>query len=434
MKKEIKIGVVGLWHLGCVLCAAWSKVGFQVIGFDYSKDLINNLNKNKPPIFEPHLEEFLSHARKKNKLIFTNEMQLLRKCDFVFLAYDTPVLDNDESDIAPLKNTIEDLKEILSDETVVIISSQTPVGTCQRFRVQLQKKNPTIELVYSPENLRLGEAIECYLNPERIIIGAESEMALSKTVSLFSKIQAEIITMNITSAEMVKHAINAFLANSIVLANHLSDLCEISGANIFDVVKGVKADRRIGKYAYLSPGIGFSGGTLGRDLKVLANLNETSKQKAFLFKSLLKFNSERKEVILHKVTHLLDGELAEKTISVLGLTYKPGTSTLRRSLPLEIIKLLTQKGLKLKVYDPRANYEELDREPTFEICSSIDMAISESDLILLLTEWNEFRDYDWKKGATLVREKKLFDTKNFLYDMELDKKGFEYFGVGFLSR
>jgi len=433
MEREIRIGIVGLWHLGCVLSAAWSKLGFRVIGFDYSKDLINNLNRNQPPIFEPNLEEILMHARERGKLNFTNEIQLLKDCDFIFLAYDTPVLDNDESDLTPLQRAIDNLGDVMKDGGVVIVSSQTPVGTCQRFRTHLQKKNPTIELVYSPENLRLSEAIECYLNPGRIIIGAESETALSKIVALFNEIPAEIITMNIASAEMVKHAINAFLANSIVFANHLADLCEVSGANILDVIKGIKTDARIGQKAYLSAGIGFSGGTLGRDLKVLAKLNEISGQRAFLYEALLKFNSERKNVIVSKVMYLLNGKLSEKTISGLGLTYKPGTSTLRRSLPLEIVKLLAEKGAKLKVYDPKANYEELNEELPFKICNSIDEAILESDLILLLTEWDEFKEYDWAKGATLVRDKKFFDTKNFLYHIGLSQKGYHYFGIGLIN-
>lgn len=434
MEKEIRIGIVGLWHLGCVLSAAWSKLGFKVIGFDYSINLINKLNQIQPPIYEPNLEKTLKLSIEKSKLSFTNDIKLLRDCDFTFLAYDTPVLDNDESDLTPLQNAVDDLGNILKDGAIVVVSSQTPVGTCLRFRAHLQKKNSKIELVYSPENLRLGEAIKCYLKPGRIIIGAESEIAMSKTIDLFNEIQAEIITMNIPSAEMVKHAINAFLANSIVFANHLSDLCTVTGANILDVIKGVKTDTRIGQKAYLSPGIGFSGGTLGRDLQVLARINKNSKQRAFLFESILKFNAERKNVILDKVINLLDGELSDKIISVLGLTYKPGTSTLRRSLPLEIVKLLSQKGAIIKVYDPKANYKELNEELSFKICHSIDEAIAESHLIILLTEWNEFKEYNWEKGLTLPKDKKFFDTKNFLYDLRLSKIGYHYSGMGFQSK
>ncbi len=430
MQKKVKIGVVGLWHLGCVLSAAWSKLGFKVTGFDYSKQLIDDLNLNRPPVFEPHLKETLMNSKKENKLDFTDEIKLLGECDFIFLAYDTPVLDNDDSDLAPLERAIGDMGNVLKGGAVVIVSSQTPVGTCEKFRADLKKKNPTAELVYSPENLRLGEAINCYLNPGRIIVGAESETAVSKTVLFFSDIKAEIITMSLVSAEMVKHAINSFLANSIVFANHLADLCEVSGADILDVVKGVKSDERIGQKAYFSAGIGFSGGTLGRDIQVLSKLNKASGQRAFLYESLLRFNSDRKNIILNKISALLAGDFGGKTISVLGLTYKPGTSTLRRSLPLEIVELLVQKGAKLKAYDPMANYEELDNKPLFQICASIDEAISESDLVVLLTEWNEFKKYDWEKGARLMRNKNFFDAKNFLCDMELYNKNYRYSGIG----
>jgi len=431
MVNQSKIGVVGLWHLGCVISAAWSKLGLPVVGFDYSQDLIENLNKHKPPIFEPHLQETLASSLAAGRLQFTTKIEMLKDCDFVFLAYDTPVLDDDTSDLSPLKKAIGDLTNVMKNDSVVIVSSQTPVGTCCAFRELLQKSNPSVELVYSPENLRLGEAIECYLKPGRVIVGADSQKAASKAAQLFGLLDTEIITMALASAEMVKHAINAFLADSIVFANHLADLCEVSGANILDVVKGVKSDKRIGKGAYLSAGIGFSGGTLGRDLQVLAKLNKSSRQKAFLYESIHQFNSERKKIIVEKIARIVGSTLQNKTISLLGLTYKPGTSTLRRSLPLEIAELLSQKGARLKVYDPQADFGELKGRLPFEICSSIDDVLLDSDIAVLLTEWDEFKKYPWDKAAEKMRQRKLFDPKNFLYDLRLGNAGFDYFGVGF---
>ena len=434
MATRTKIGVVGLWHLGCVLSAAWSKMRLEVVGFDYDSDLIDNLNMSKPPIFEPWLPETLDESKAKGRLVFTDQIMTLKDCNFVFLAYDTPVLDNNESDLNLLRKAITDLGKVLSDGSVVVVSSQTPVGTCRTFRASLQDCNPTLELVYSPENLRLGEAIACYLKPGRIIIGADSQDAALKAVALFSRLDTEIITMSTASAEMVKHAINAFLANSIVFANHLADLCEVSGADILDVVRGAKSDERIGGKAYLSVGIGFSGGTLGRDLKVLAELNRSSGQKAFLYESILKFNADRKSLIVDKVNQILGGTVRDKTISVLGLTYKPNTSTLRRSLPLEIVELLVQKGAKLKVFDPKADYSKLTKQPLFEISSSIDEALSDSDLVMLLTEWEQFRKYRWEDSAKLMKQNNIFDPKNFLCDMRLGDKGYKYVGVGLVGR
>jgi len=431
MQNNTEIGVVGLWHLGCVLSAAWSKLGFRVTGFDYKKDLISDLRRNKPPIFEPGLEEEIKISSKAENLLFTDRIENLKDCSFVFLAYDTPVLDNDECDLGLLEKAIRDLCDVLANHSIVIASSQTPVGTCSKFRDLLQRKNPTLELVYSPENLRLGSAIDCYLKPGRIILGSDSKSASVKSASLFSNIPAEIITMSIASAEMVKHGINAFLANSIVFTNHLADLCEAAGANIVEVVRGLKSDERIGQKAYLSAGIGFSGGTLGRDLKVLAALNKTCSRSALLFESLYEFNADRKKIIIDKVTELLDGRPAGRTVAVLGLTYKPGTSTLRRSLPLQIVELLINKGAEVKAYDPKANYQELEKQPPFRICRTIDEAISGSDLALILTEWKEFRDYDWGRAVQLMKKRRVFDAKNLLIELGLSEKGYKYVGIGF---
>lgn len=431
MKSEqTTIGICGLWHLGCVLCGAWTKLGFRVIGFDPEKSRVAKLSKGQPPLFEPGLEQTLVAGLHEKRLRFTDDIGDLHACDFIFIAFDTPVSEQDECDLSPLEKAIDGLADTVQDGTTVIVSSQTPVGTCFRFRMQLQRANRETELVYSPENLRLGQAIECYLKPGRIILGAESDVAKNRATDLFKVIGAQIIPMNLASAEMVKHAINSFLANSIVFANHLADLCEVCGADILDVVGGMKSEERIGQKAYLSPGIGFSGGTLGRDLRVLSGLGAKRGGKPTIYDAILEFNADRKNVIVDHVVRLLDGEARGKTIAILGLTYKPGTSTLRRSLPLEIAQLLVRTGARVKAYDPRADYGELDAAPEFETCSSIDDALRESDLAVLLTEWPEFRGFDWEAGGKLMRQMRIFDAKNFLVSAQLSAKGFQYSGVG----
>lgn len=431
MKSNVKIGVVGLWHLGCVLSAAWSKLGFDVTGFDYSKELISDLGSGRPPVYEPDLEKVMGQCIKDGRLRFTNEIGLLKDRDYVFLAYDTPVLDNDDSDLSILYKAINDLGGVLKDDAIVIVSSQTPSGTCNKFRTILQQKKSGLELVCSPENLRLGEAIECYLKPGRIILGADTDGAMKKASDLFRIIQSEIISMNIVSAEMVKHAINSYLATSITFANHLADLCDVSGANIFDVVSGAKSDPRIGSKAYLSAGIGFSGGTLGRDLKVLENLNNLSNKRADIFESIYKFNFERKFSILGKIRDLSNGDLASKKVGVLGVTYKPGTSTLRRSMPLEIIRLMLQEGADVSVYDPKANYDECPKDVRFEIAGSVGEVMSASKLVVLFTEWPEFRSVEWSGYLNNKAPQTIFDTKNYLAGLDLPRIGYNYFGVGY---
>lgn len=417
-----KIGIFGLWHLGCVLTAAWSKLGNQVIGFDYNPETIKNLNNSKAPLFEPFLNETISNSINDGLLTFTDDIFELDECDYVFISYDTPVDDNDESDTTILTKSIDDLKKVLKNGAIIIISSQSPVGFCSELRNILKDHNSTLELAYSPENLRLGEAIKCYLDPERIILGTANKETEEKCLELFGQIDAEFLSMSLESAEMVKHGINSFLATSITFANHLSDICSENGANIQDVIRGVKSDPRIGKKAYLAPGIGFSGGTLGRDLKVLKKKNGNGYAK--LFGQIHDYNKERKHSIINKLGKQF-GDLKDKRIGVLGLTYKPGTSTLRRSLPLEIIDIMIEKGAKVMAFDPKADYNELTEAPKFIISHSITHTVLNSDFVVLMTEWQEFKDYDW----WTFKEIPLFDTKNFLDGDKLKKQGVKYYSI-----
>ncbi|RJR07485.1 nucleotide sugar dehydrogenase [Candidatus Parcubacteria bacterium] len=427
--KQVKIGVVGLWHLGCILCSAWSKLGNRVIGFDYDSSLINNLRQAIPPLFEPDLAESIRRSFDEKSLSFSDEIQSLSECDFIFLSYDTPVLDDDSSDTSILEKAVKDIAQVMKKQSVIIVSSQSPVGFCSLLRGNLKEIDDSFDLAYSPENLRLGEAMQCYLNPGRIILGTVDQDTETKCKNLFSQIPAEILSMNLESAEMVKHGINSFLSMSIVFANHLSDICEATGARIDDVVKGMKTDPRIGPKAYMSPGIGFSGGTLGRDLKVLDQKNEDFKGQAVLFGLIHTLNQERKNVIVNKLERIV-GSLSGKSIGLLGLTYKPATSTLRRSLPLEIAELLILKNATVKVYDPKADFGELDKKPNFIIEPNIETLAKEADGLVLLTEWREFSQYDWERIPKTMRNAVFFDTKNYLNESIMCSAGFSYYAIG----
>lgn len=430
MKKSNKIGVIGLWHLGSVLCASWAKLGFQVVGFDYDKERVNRLSKGLPPVFEPNLGETVKKFVEKGTLNFSNSLEDLKDCDFILLSYDTPVSDNDSSDLTILEKSVNDIKNIMKDNSILIVSSQSPAGYCSVLRKKLQNHNGTLELAYSPENLRLGEAIDCYLNPGRIILGTANNNTEKRCRSLFENITDHIISMNLESSEMVKHGINSFLATSVVFANHLSDICEQTGANINDVIGGMKSDTRIGEKAYLSPGIGFSGGTLGRDLKVLGKFNKNFSGPAKLFSFIHETNLERKNTIKDKIIELLKNSGGEATVGVLGLTYKPGTSTLRRSLPLDIVNLLIDEEIKVKAYDPKADYSELSCNPKFIITNSIQEVSVDVDMLVLLTEWPEFKEFDWSDIKDSLSTNIIFDTKNCLNGALLKEKGFKYYSLG----
>ena len=424
-----KIGVIGLWHLGCIISVSWSKLDHKVFGFDYDAKRVNNLKDGIPPLYEPNLQESVKEGIEKKLLFFTSSIEDLADCDFIFLSYDTPVKDDDSSDTSILEKSIKDVRSIMKKDSIVIISSQSPVGYCEVLKKYLKEVNDSLDIAYSPENLRLGEAIECYLNPGRIILGTSDKQTEKRCLTLFNEITDQILTMGLESAEMVKHGINSFLAMSIVFANNLSDICEEKHARIDDVVRGLKSDPRIGAKAYLSPGIGFSGGTLGRDLIVLDEINNKTKGYAKLFGFIHNSNNERKNAIVDKVKKILNS-FEEKTVAVLGLTYKPGTSTLRRSLPLEIVDLLLKNNIKVNVFDPKADYSELNMKFNFLIKNSIEEVSLNADMLLLLTDWQEFKVFSWDSITKNLKSKIFYDTKNCLNEKKMKELGFKYYSIG----
>jgi UDPglucose 6-dehydrogenase len=431
MAENIRIGVVGLWHLGCVLSAAWSKLGKIVTGIDFDAELIANLAKGQPPIYEPELQETIQHNLAQKNLSFSTNPADLRGCKYVFLAYDTPVNDDDSSDISILERAIEKVGRHLDRETILIISAQLPAGTARKFRAQLQEFGNSLELVYSPENLRLGEAINCYLQPGHIVIGADKAEVGKSVAELFAPMQAECLFMNLPSAEMTKHGINSFLAASITLANQWADICTAVGADFSQVAAAMKFDPRIGKRAYLTPGIGFSGGTLGRDLQVLAGINQQMGGRSPIFGDIWQYNKSRIKVVATVAQEAL-GNLAGKTIALLGMTYKPGTSTLRRSLPLEVAADLVAKGVKIRAYDPKANWSEADLPENFQTFASVYEAVEGANLVVLLTEWAEFKSLDFSQILDKMSGNIFFDTKSFLQDQfsDLEALGFKVLSIG----
>ena len=429
--SEPKIGVVGLWHLGCVIAATWSKLGRVVRGIDFDEINVTNLSKGQPPIYEPELQDTIQASLEQGLLSFSKDPAHLKDCRFVFLAYDTPVRDDDSSDISLLEETIEAIASHLAPKTILIVSAQLPVGTARQFRNKLKAVDPSLEVVYSPENLRLGEAINCYLNPGHIVIGADEPQAGQAVAELFSPMQAECLFMNLPSAEMTKHGINSFLAASITLANQWADICTAVGADFAQVAAAMKCDPRIGKRAYLSAGIGFSGGTLGRDLQVLEGINQQIGDQSPIFGDIWQYNKARVKVV-GKVAEDALGNLQGKTITLLGMTYKPGTSTLRRSLPLEVAYDLVARGALIRAYDPKADWSEAQLPERFESFASVYEAVEKADLVVLLTEWPEFKSLDFseilkKMGGTI-----FFDTKSFLLERfeEMESLGFTVLSIG----
>lgn len=426
------IGVVGLWHLGCTIAACWADKGYPVRGIDSDDSVVLDLCKGQPPLFEPGLADSIKKNLDAGTLSFSTSLENVKGCPFVFVAYDTPVKEDDESDLTIIQDMVAEMAQFLDSGAIVIVSAQLPLGTARLLRAQLKKTDPSLELVYSPENLRLGQALRCYSQPGHIVIGADDVSAAEKVEKLFTPMNAVCLRMNLPSGEMTKHAINSFLATSITLANQWADLCEVSGAQYFDVASAIKHDPRIGKNAYVAQGIGFSGGTLGRDLKVLDKHNrENSGDLTPLFGQVWEYNAKRFEVVRRKCQKVL-GELQGKVITLLGMTYKPGTSTLRRSLPLDVAKDLIKSGAILRAYDPKADWESVSLPAELQVCHSYIEASKGSEMLVLLTEWPEFSEMDFQKLKTNMKQAIFFDTKNMLKAQypNMEKVGFQILTIG----
>lgn len=410
--REPVVGVVGLWHLGCTIAACWAKLGHSVVAVDSSQQIVDGLSGGKAPIFEPGLDELIGGLLKKGRLEFTTDFASLENCDVIFVAKDTPVDSKDNPILEAIESLVGMVADNLNPRAIVVVSSQLPVGWSRRLRTKIQSKQPSAELVYSPENLRLGQSIELYLNPGHIVIGADNEKAADVIAQLFEPMNADKKTMNLPSSEMVKHGINAFLATSVTLANELARVCEANGARFDEVQSAMKLDPRIGQKSYLSPGLGFSGATLGRDLRALDSAGKGEDQS--LFDAVWKINDQASSRIIQKL-ELEMGSLRGRSIALLGMTYKPGTSTLRQSLSLRIADLLVAADASVIAYDPKADWNELADPPAYEVASSVEQAVSGAEAIVLLTEWPEFSALDWRAlGKCAGGNPILFDTKGFL--------------------
>jgi len=304
----MNVCVFGLWHLGLVTSACLAKIGHTVVGLDFDKDVVSGLQNGKTPLFEPGLNELISEQVQVGRISFTNKpAEALKKAQILWLAFDTPVNEKDVADILFLEDNFKKIKAYLNDGTRIVISSQAPVGFVSKIEKNFVKHYPNKKCYFacSPENLKLGRALDAFLNPDRIIIGVKNQESREAFFSLFSSITNRLEWMKIESAEMTKHAINSFLAISVCFANEIASLCEQVGADAKEVERGLKTESRIGPKAYLGPGVAFSGGTLARDINFLVKLSDKYKLPAYLIKAVNASNSFHKKWIERKCCEFL---------------------------------------------------------------------------------------------------------------------------------
>jgi UDPglucose 6-dehydrogenase len=420
----MKIVVLGLWHLGCVTAACCAKF-YEVVGLDFDLQTIEKLRAGKAPVFEPGLEDLIRAGLTSGRLSFESDPAVaLQSADLLWVGYDTPVDEDDRADLALVLNGIDCCLPYLDENAIVLISSQIPAGTCR----SLEKRYPGKRFAYSPENLRLGKAIEIFLKPERIILGTRTGVDSDRLRALFRNFSDDVISVTSESAEVIKHAINSFLAVSIAFMNEVSRLCEKVGADAREVERGLKSEARIGPKAYLSPGGPFAGGTLARDVVTLVRLAEEFGEDLVLIGAIKASNDQHKEWAIQKLREEL-GPLDGKRVAVLGLTYKPGTDTLRRSLAIEVCRLLRKEGAVLTAFDPivSAMPGDLAEVP---LMRNVRTAVADADAAVVATEWPELLDANWEENLRLMKERIVVDANGFLRHKLPDFPGLRYRSVG----
>ncbi len=401
----MRICVQGLWHLGCVTAACLSEAGHIVVGLDDDEERIAALQRGVPPIFEPGLADLLKHCMQSGRLTFTSATkQALAEIDILWVAFDTPVDDSDRADVEFVMSRVEAVFPHLQPGTVVIVSSQLPIGSVRRladgFREVSDGSGVTFAAV--PENLRLGRALDTFKHPERVVIGMDqspdSERAKHIVESVLRPFGNNLIWMSVESAEMVKHALNAYLATNIAFINEIASACEAVGADSAEVERGLRADSRVGARAYVRAGPAFAGGTLARDVTYLIDIGGRQGLGVPLLNGVMASNRNHRLWALRRLNELL-GDVRGRAIAIWGLSYKPGTDAIRQSTGIEICRRLMTSDVRVRAFDPAVKRLPEDLADRIALMPSADMALDGADAVVLATDWPEF---ELVEPATLV--------------------------------
>jgi UDPglucose 6-dehydrogenase len=402
------------------------------VGLDQDPEVVRELQHGRPPLYEPGLAELIAAELASQRLRFSHDpAQALRAAEVLWVTFDTPVDECDEADVSQVRGRLETIADFIPPGTLVLISSQVPVGFTRALEQDWQGRG--LRFAYSPENLRLGQALSCFRQPERVIVGVNSASDRDMVAALFGPFAPRIEWMSIESAEMTKHAINAFLATSVAFINELARLCETVGADAKEVERGLKSEGRIGPRAYLCPGSAFAGGTLARDLRFLAAFGRGCGAATPLLDGVLTSNGAHMGWLKDKVGELLK-DRSSPVVAVLGLTYKPGTSTLRRSAAVELCSWLHRQGARVQAHDPAV--EELPEElrPVLRLCRSPEEALTGAEGAVVATEWPVYRTLRAEQLVVWMRRPRIIDPSWFLAESLAEDGRIAYLPTGRASR
>ena len=431
----MKLCMIGTGYVGLVSGVCFSDLGNDVICVDKDLKKINNLKKGIVPIYEPGLEELVLKNYKNKRLNFsTNLKESVKKSDIVFICVGTPTKKNSNSaDLSQVYAAAKEISKSIKKFKIIINKSTVPVTTGDEIEKIISKKvnKKFFSVVSNPEFLREGEAIRDFIYPDRVVVGSNDSKSQRILKSLYSPLiskGAKFLSTKRRAAELIKYASNAFLATKITFINEISNLCEKTGIDIEDISIGIGLDKRIGS-RFLRAGPAYGGSCFPKDTKALVSTADKFKTNLSVVKSVIRSNDLRSDLLSKRVSLILNNKIKNKVVSFLGVTFKANTDDMRDSSSLKLIPFLSKKGAKIKYYDPTGSKKEFKKLKNVEFSNSIQESIKGSDIVIIHTEWNDFKSINFKKFSK-NKELIIYDMRNIYSPNKIKKQGLKYFGIG----
>jgi UDPglucose 6-dehydrogenase len=428
----MKLCMIGTGYVGLVSGTCFADIGHTVYCVDKNENIINKLNNGKSPIYEPGLNELIKENYRSKRLFFTSNInEALKKSDIIFICVGTPSKKNSTSvDLSHVFNAVKKIAKFAKKKKLIVTKSTVPVGTGDVIE-KIFKKKKIFSVISNPEFLREGEAIRDFKYPDRIVVGSNDKSSIKIMKKLYLPLinkGAKYFTTNRRGAELIKYASNAFLATKITFINEVANLCEKIGVNVEDIALGIGSDARIGS-RFLRAGPAYGGSCFPKDTKGLVSIGDKVKIDLSLVKSVIKSNQKRKKILLNRVHEIIGKNIKNKKIVFLGVTFKPNTDDMRDSACLSMLPYLDKKGAKIVYYDPTGKKKEFNKLKNCKFSNYINAACQNADLIILHTEWDEFKSLDFNR---LVKNKKfkIYDLRNLYSDKEMSRKKIKYFSIG----
>ena len=428
----MNISIVGAGHVGLVTGACLADLGNQVVVADHDASRIARLRRGEMPFYEPGLAELVHRGMTEKRLRFTTSLgEAVEQGTVIFLCVGTPSRANGEADLSAVESVTREIARAIRTYRLIVEKSTVPVETgewIKRAMQQTARKRGAWDVASNPEFLREGSALQDFLHPDRIVLGVESERAKELLLKLYTPLQAPLVITDIKSAELIKHASNSFLAMKVSYINAIAQLCDQVGADVVKVAEGIGLDRRIGR-AFLDAGVGYGGSCLPKDVSAFIRIAEKLGVEFPLLKAVAQVNQDQKQWVVKRIAQSL-WNLSNKTIGVLGLSFKPDTDDLRDAPSIEIIRMLQAEGARIRAFDPKAMQHADGLFTGVTFCRDAYAAARGADCLVVITEWNEFKELDFARIKKLMRQPVLIDGRN-IYDPDaLRRLGFRYVGIG----